>query len=151
MSECDKFWELVHKTESCWIWIGRINWAGYGIIDLKRDGKWVNLRAHRFSWELNYGIKLGGSSVLHKCDNRKCVNPEHLFLGSHKDNMKDMVGKGRSARGSKNAKSKISEADVKIIRMLICIGSELNQIADWYHIKPQTVSLIKRRLIWKHV
>jgi len=88
-------------TESgCWIWMGTLNNNGYGVIS--RDGK--NVSVHRVSWELhNSKIPKGdgyhGICVLHSCDVPCCVNPNHLFIGTHSDNMKDKVYKGRQYNG----------------------------------------------------
>ncbi len=95
---CDvatRFWDKVSKTDGCWLWNGMRTHSGYGRFRI--GGKIC--RAHRIAWELVYGTIPEGIFVLHKCDNRVCVNPEHLFLGSHNDNMKDMVKKNRQATG----------------------------------------------------
>lgn len=89
-----RFWNKVNKQtiDGCWEWIGCKDRLGYG-----RLMYWGTLTlAHRFSWELHNKKIPKGLNVLHKCDNRKCVNPEHLWLGTHRDNMEDMVKKGRS-------------------------------------------------------
>ena len=86
----DRFFSKVKKTNSCWEWQGAKR-LGYGVF--KVDGKTKG--AHRQSWELHKGVIPKGLLVLHKCDNRGCVNPSHLFLGSHSDNMKDVQMKGR--------------------------------------------------------
>ena len=83
------FWDKVEKTEGCWLWKRGLDDGGYGIV--RMDGKvW---KAHRVAWFLTYGII--PDKVLHKCDIPRCVNPEHLFLGSQKDNMADAYKKGR--------------------------------------------------------
>lgn len=90
------FWSRVDRKENpyaCWEWKGPINTyrMGYGIVSIHRKTK----RAHRVAFELAYGNIPDGKLVLHKCDNPRCCNPAHLFLGSHKDNSRDMVSKGR--------------------------------------------------------
>src|SRR3989304_10121873 len=85
------FWKNVNVVSSgCWEWVGCLHQSGYG--DFRFRG--LRIRAHRLSWELEHGRK-PKDCILHRCDNRKCVNPEHLFEGSRLDNSKDAVAKGR--------------------------------------------------------
>lgn len=86
-----KFWDQVIKTDECWYWTGRKDKHGYGKIAVQgRD-----LRAHRLSYRISKGIDPGSMCVCHICDQTDCVNPDHLFLGSRGDNMKDAIAKGR--------------------------------------------------------
>lgn len=87
----DRFWEKVQKTDTCWTWGGSRHYRGYGFI---RSGR-TNVLAHRVAWELTNGSIPENMLVCHTCDNTSCVNPEHLFLGSQSDNMRDMTAKGR--------------------------------------------------------
>lgn len=93
-----RFWEKVEKTDGCWNWTACVLkgykgfTGGYGLFGI--GGK--SFLVHRLSWEINNGRIPDGLCVLHTCDNRKCVNPEHLFLGTRGDNARDMVLKGRN-------------------------------------------------------
>jgi HNH endonuclease len=87
----ERFWPKVEKTDGCWYWTASCDPCGYGHFSI--DGKLHS--AHRVSWELAYGPIPDRLDVLHKCDNPPCVRPDHLFLGTHTDNMVDMISKGR--------------------------------------------------------
>jgi hypothetical protein len=102
--------------------------------------------AHRVSWELHFGPIPDDLCVLHKCDNRQCVNPNHLFLGTRAENQQDMARKGRSARGSRHGGAKLTEAEVVEIRAF----KELHKLlAERYGVTPSSISLIKSRRHWR--
>lgn len=90
-----RFWDKVNKSssENCWGWEAQLV-RGYG----KFWFNGANWRAHRFSWLIDNGNIPSGACILHRCDNPKCVNPKHLFLGSHADNMRDKMNKGRACK-----------------------------------------------------
>ena len=90
----ERFLLKVDKTDTCWLWSAAVNPKGYGCLGLGTRGMGVVL-AHRASWMLYKGAIPEGLSVLHSCDNPRCVNPDHLFLGTQQDNMKDRDAKGR--------------------------------------------------------
>ena len=94
MTTEERFWKFILKEDSCWLWMGTTNGDGYG--RFKIAGRLVG--AHRFSYYLHKG-PVGDRQVLHTCDRPNCVNPEHLFLGTHSDNMKDMYDKRRHGNG----------------------------------------------------
>lgn len=93
----ERFWEKVRRVgpSSCWEWTAHCDRRGYGEIGSSGNRGKPHLRAHRVSWEIHNGPIPDGLFVLHRCDNRKCVNPHHLFLGTAKDNTQDMLAKGR--------------------------------------------------------
>lgn len=87
----DRFWSQVGKGDCCWVWTGATNREGYGRFYACRD----SFLAHRVAWSITKGDVPQDKLVCHHCDNPKCVNPEHLFLGTNHDNMQDMTAKGR--------------------------------------------------------
>lgn len=96
-AEAVKFWSKVDKKISpigCWLWTGAVNKKGYGDFYLQR-GKRIHVMAHRLSYEMSFGAIPHGLLACHRCDNPPCINPSHLFLGTHLDNVRDAVSKGR--------------------------------------------------------
>src|ERR1017187_1260619 len=113
-----RFWLKVQKLSEpngCWVWLGGMGPNGYGIFHLATSSKKVP--ATHYSWELWTSRPVPkGILLCHKCDHPYCVNPEHLFLGTHKDNMRDMKDKRRSASGIKHHAHKLTENDIHTIR-----------------------------------
>lgn len=118
--------------------------TGYGRMTVNKQAR----GAHRRSYELHKGPIPDGKCVLHTCDVRDCVRPDHLFLGSYADNHHDMIAKGRNQRGEKHAKAKVTEADVMAIRADTRL---LREIASDYGIHLSVAWNIKNRVTWKHV
>jgi hypothetical protein len=151
----DRFWKYVDKSGDCWLWTGAKTFGGYGVIhDSGRKGKIV--RAHRLSWELHNGPFPAELDVCHKCDNPACVRPDHLFLGSAKDNVADMVHKGRasggSPRGSLHHQAKLTEAQVLDIRAAHAAGAaSQRQLAREYGVDRKAIQQVIRRKTWIHV
>lgn len=160
-----KFWLRVKKTPGCWIWLG--SWLRFGYGQFRSPH---GTCAHRYSWALHYGPIPSGMLVLHKCDNPQCTNPEHLFLGTHQDNVDDKVSKGRHSYGEihgmhlhpearpvgeRNGQSKLSESDVLEIRRLYdeCGGKRgiLTALARKYNISIEQIRRIVLRLRWRLV
>lgn len=144
-----RFWSHVNKTETCWIWTLSKDSDGYGHVGV--NGK---LRgAHKVSWEFAFGPIPDGLDVLHKCNNRPCVRPDHLFLGTHQDNMEDMIRKGRQIilRGEDNGHSKLREYQVTEIRSSLAKGTSCHELAALYGVNRRTISAINCGHIWRHV
>jgi len=121
VSVAERFWPKVEMSAGCWQWLGAKIPAGYGTLQVKENTK----LAHRISWEIHCGEIPAELFVLHHCDNKICVNPDHLFLGTHRDNVDDAVRKGRHLHGEKHHKTKLTDDDVYTIRRQYpLIGSE---------------------------
>ena len=156
MKDCIvKFWSKVNKNgplkanmeSQCWEWIAAKDRDGYG---LYRNVKMV--KAHRFSWELYFGPITNNLLCLHKCDFPSCVNPYHLFLGTHHDNVQDKVSKNRQKAavhvGTLNTNVKLQESDVLKIRN---DNREAKVIAEQYGVSRTQIYRIKNRKLWKHL
>ena len=135
----------IRKPHECWEWQGAFWSTGYGRAYI--SGKSVG--AHRVVFEIFKGPIPPGFCVLHKCDNPRCCNPAHLFLGTHKDNVKDKVIKGRQAKGEKNSQAKLTEEEVCRIRYLYDnkLANQV-QIAEMFGMSQQEISNIVRRRKW---
>lgn len=148
----DRLWSKVDKTLDCWEFLGYKCKLGYGRISFRGNSHWLT---HRVSWVLHNGEIPDGLNVLHKCDNPSCVNPGHLFLGTHKDNMRDRDKKGRgqlpAISGSKHWNSKLDEGDVRLMRELSDIGCTQKSLAWLFDINNGSVSEIINRKAWKRV
>lgn len=174
-STVERLWKYVDTTGECWVWTGLLSDKGYGRIRVSQSQV---KPAHRLMYEITYGPIPDGMHVCHHCDNRACVRPDHLFLGTHADNMADMRAKGRSAKGSRNGSythpesrrwgkavpeesrlrgernpsSKISENEVREIRALYANGGiSQREIAKRYGLSQAGVSVIVAGKRWAHL
>lgn len=134
-----RFFKLVDRSdvESCWLWKGFRKENGYGNLFIERvNGKAVMDGAHRVSYRLFVGPIPDGMHVCHRCDNPRCVNPKHLFLGTPRDNMQDKKQKGRaiSLRGEASPRAKLTDAQVADILSLRVKGVSSLDIASQFHI-----------------
>jgi hypothetical protein len=142
----DRFMDKVspEPNSGCWLWTSSVDSTGYGTFWKDRTAQ----KAHRLSYQIHRGEIPAGMQVCHKCDNPLCVNPDHLFVGTLQDNMKDRNAKGRQARGVRHSKARLSEDDVRFIR-----SSNLTTIAlgKMFNINHGSISAIRTRKNWKHV
>jgi HNH endonuclease len=151
-----RFWNKVQKLtepDSCWIWIGAEDKNGYGKFKVSSNGKDIHIRAHRYSWELFIGRKTSSKFLLcHHCDNPRCVNPHHLFLGTNQDNADDCVSKQRHGFGEKNGASKLTEQQVlEIKRLYHNQQTTIVSLATRYNCGKSTISDIVINKTWKHL
>lgn len=148
----DRFWSKVHKDKqgSCWMWRAYKNNQGYGTFKL--HGK-MQL-AHRVAWELERGPIPGGKIVCHRCDTPACCNPDHLFLGTQDDNMKDALAKGRlpSRNGEGNGRARLTNIDVQFIKHWLKDGRWTQlQLAEAFEVCCTTINHINTSRRWQEV
>lgn len=151
-----RFWANVEKTDTCWLWTGYMTGPTekYGYITV--HGK--SYRAHRLAWEIAYGPIQDDLLVCHHCDVRRCVNPEHLFLGTQTDNLRDCFNKGRSPmnkdlsrwrlKGEDNHKTTLKSDEIRAIRSS---QKTVKELSIEYHVTLRTIYNIIQRKTWRHL
>ena len=147
-----RFWAKVAKAgpNECWLWTAYRSAFGHGQF---RVSKVPNRKdnAARIAYALSFGPIPDGMVIRHKCDNPPCVNPAHLEIGTHADNVADRVKRGRSAIGSGNGRAKLTEKTADCIRVGYQIGNTKAQLAREYGVSQRTVADIVNGKKWKHV
>lgn len=140
------FWSNPDPDSDCILWAAALNNDGYGSVYW--EGKCR--KAHRMAWQAVHGPIPEGMCVCHRCDRPSCVNPDHLFLGTHRDNMHDMLKKGRRAStiGSKCPSALLTES---VVRDILLDPRKQRDIAKAFGVSKSTVGAIKARVSWKHV
>ncbi len=144
-----RFWQKVEKAsdDECWLWTGGVGSSGYGVII--DSGK--NRSAHRISYEINVGPIPDGLFIMHKCDNRICVNPNHLRTGTQSENIQDAFDKGRKQApklsGEQNPKSKLTLEKVRFIKENPQLGHKA--IADMFGLSPNAIRGVRIGRTWK--
>ena len=139
----ERFWSKVDTSGSCWLWQGAKQRDGYGSF-----GAPATRRAHRIAYELAHGPIPVGLFVCHTCDNPGCVNPAHLFLGTHQDNMADQRAKGRGRLGLRNGRGKLSDAQIADIRARFTMGERASDLAEVFGVTTRHIQKVvtgKRR------
>lgn len=142
--------KVFYSPCGCHLWIGKTEpTKGYGEIEI--GGKVI--KAHRLAYIIHKGPIPNGAHVLHLCDTPLCVNPDHLRLGTHLDNMKDKVKKSRQHRpiGSRNPKAKLTDKDVSDIRFLKAGGYRIPYLSKLFGVCQSNISLICNKTTWKHL
>lgn len=157
-----RFWSKVDRSGDCWNWTGPLSTRGYGMFHLMVAPKrHKTVLAHRYSWFLSHP-ESGDGFVCHRCDNPKCVRPDHLFLGTPADNMHDMMVKGRhvngmvlhperAARGERVHCAKLRAVDIPEIVLARRRGEKLVDIAKRYGVKHSQIQSVLSGRTWKHV
>ena len=144
-----RLWRKVRKGDGCWEWTGSTSSKGYGYF---KPGPGERTSVHRFSYELATGQSAAGKVVCHRCDNRRCVRPDHLFLGTPADNHHDAVQKGRNARGVMVPTHKFTDEQVAAIREEHATGAiGYRPLARKYKVHRDTIWRLVSRKSWKHV
>ena len=139
----DRFFSRFVKLDNgCWQWRSHTDKDGYGVLPGDRQ----STRAHRLSYEIHRGVIPDDLIVCHHCDNPGCVNPDHLFIGTQKDNAQDALKKRRHYVGEKNGRSKLTEENVKEI-----LNSNINgqQLADKLGVTRSTINKVRKGITWK--
>ena len=149
--DIERFWKYVNKKseDECWTWnVFKRNTQRYGAFSIKNK----TYRSHRVSWFIHNGEIPEGLCVCHTCDNRSCVNPNHLFLGTYQDNARDRDKKERGADGEKNGKHKLTEKQVSEIReKYVPRKCTLKMLAEEYGVNYTAIRAIVKYVSWKHI
>ncbi len=143
-----RFFKKVKKTDTCWIWLGAKS-NGYGVFRANK----IKYLAHRFIYQITNNYSFSKFDlVCHSCDNPSCVNPDHLFIGTQKDNVRDCIKKGRFKNiGETNCNAKLKDVDVLSIKKLIKTGFKDKYISDLFSVKHQTINSIRHKKTWNHI
>lgn len=152
----ERFWKKIifDSADKCWNYKGlKKNVYGFFHVGSIANPSPKEIKAHRYIYMKLFGEIPSNVHVLHKCDNRKCVNPNHLFSGSSNDNIQDMVKKGRNkwVVGSNHGMAKLTESDIPVIRERNKNGESYSQIGRSFSVSYKTISDICNRKHWSHV
>lgn len=152
----ERFWKYVDMSGECWVWTKARNHRGYGVTGETRNGQQRQIRAHRASWELTRGPIPEGLMVCHHCDNPPCVRPDHLFLGTARDNMADKAAKGRApgnpgctwTRGEHSPTHKLTRFEVLRFWEMQRAGASRAELAAAFGISKSQTARLARGESW---
>lgn len=146
----ERFWGKVIKGEGCWEWTGSRNAAGYGkiMVGSRSDGTRRGLIASRAAWEMHNGPIPEGMVVRHHCDNPPCVRPDHLAIGTTRENARDAVERDRNTYGVRIPQAKLTPPKVIAIRAAVADGWTQREVASQYGVSPSLIGLIAHGKIW---
>jgi hypothetical protein len=148
-NEYDRWVAKVNKTDTCWLWEGTLN-RKYGAFRRFINDKWVMYKAHRFAYEYFNGDIPKGLQVCHSCDNPRCVNPNHLWIGTAKENAEDMIKKGRKTIGIKKTGENLNKSIANEIREVFKQGGKkYPEIAKMFNTSTSQVCRVINNQIWK--
>lgn len=149
----ERLFRHIEKTDACWLWQGRLVGKGYGSIGLGGAGAKQKL-VHRLSYEIHKGQIPEGMVVMHKCDNPRCVNPDHLEAGTQSQNIKDAFARGRKInlpsglKGEDHGASKLTSDQVLSIR---ASSLSLNELSALYGVSRSAIERVRYRKTWRHI
>jgi HNH endonuclease len=144
VSEDERFWALANKTDGCWLWTAARDKYGYGVFT-RNNGRWAN--AHRVAWEKSRGSP-PEQQVLHTCDVRHCVRPDHLWTGTHDDNHADKTAKKRGPRGTRHPFAKLTWENARLIRQRYASGESQVSLGREYGVSQAVISGVVLNKIW---
>lgn len=153
-----RFWSKVRKSDGCWRWLGQTDKDGYGNMTCRFPGGRIYGRTHRIVWKLAHGSIPRDLLVLHTCDNPPCVNPEHLYLGTHLENVRDRVLRNRQtnlgrhgnhARGENHGRAKLTNDQARTIKSRLSQGESPGSLAKEFGISCAAVWQIRQGNNWK--
>ena len=150
----ERFWKKVeiHGKDECWPWTDALTIYGYGKFKARINGAWTSANASRIAWLLSNGEIPHDMAVCHKCDNRKCCNPHHLFLGTNRDNVKDKVRKGRQLRGEAIARAKLTAVQIIKIRQRYALkNTSWSKLAKEFGVTKRQIGNVVSGKSWNHI
>lgn len=148
------FWSKVNKTAGCWVWTGSLR-KGYGIVTLSSECQRLlsisthTIGTHSFSYILAFGTIPKGSVIRHSCDNRACVRPDHLLVGTHADNIADMDSRNR--RHTKLTREQVIEIRNRCVILPNGRMASRKELAEEFGVSPSHITWIIKRKTWKNI